>query len=53
MLCNLELNLLINEEGTEVAMLVDFVVFPKRVAEEGFQYIVLIKASRIEREEML
>ena len=48
MLCNLELNLLINEEGTEVAMLVDFMVFPKRVAEEGFQYIVLIKASWIE-----
>ena len=46
-LCNLELYLLVNEEGTKVAVLVYLVVFPECVSEEGFQHIMLVKATSI------
>ena len=45
---NLELHLLINEEGAEVAMLVHLMIFPKRVAEECLQHIMLVETAWIE-----
>ncbi len=45
---NLELQLFIDEEGAEVSMFVHLMVFPKCVAEEGFQHIVLVEATWIE-----
>ena len=45
---NLELQLLVDEEGAEVAVLVHLVVFPERVAEEGLQHVMLVEAAGVE-----
>ena len=45
---NLEFQLLVHQEGAEIAMLVHLMVFPERVAEECLQHIVLVETAGIE-----